>query len=253
MVRLNGKKLTFMTEPSKRQCTHRTAFTLIELLVVVTIIAILVSLLLPALAKAKNQAKHANCKSNLRQIGLAFAIYRGDYDSRFPDRRDLKLSLPGGYRPWTSWPRSDPRSGWAAVILNRHNARSRIWSCPGLQNTPLSEHPQAVQQIHEDMDSIHSNYWMWRFDRPDDPVPLDNFWGKAEHSVVQDLKLANNPFIGVPKGPSEVELTVDVYFPTTIQSLKEEIRGLAAHSDGRNRLMLDSHVEFKRDPRIAKR
>ena len=94
---------------------------------------------------------------------------------------------------------------------------------------------------------------MWRFDRPDDPVPLDNFWGKAEHSVVQDLKLANNPFIGVPKGPSEVELTVDVYFPTTIQSLKEEIRGLAAHSDGRNRLMLDSHVEFKRDPRIAKR
>ena len=94
---------------------------------------------------------------------------------------------------------------------------------------------------------------MWRFDRPDDPVLLDNFWGKPEHAVVRDLVLANNPFIGIPNGPSEVELAIDVYFPATIQSLEEEIRGLAAHSGGRNRLMLDSHVQFKRDLRIEKR
>ena len=99
----------------------------------------------------------------------------------------------------------------------------------------------------------YSTYWMWRFDRPDNPVPLDNFWGKTEDGVVRDLALANNPFIGIPNGSSEVELAVDVYFPATIQSLEEEIRGLAAHSDGWNRLMLDNHVEFKRDRRIRKR
>ena len=241
------------SELDKQPGRQGAAFTLIELLVVVAIIAILAGLLLPALAKAKNQAKRSNCKSNLRQIGLAFAMYRGEHDSRFPDRRDLKLSLPGGYRPWTSWPRSDPRSGWAAAILGLPNGRESIWLCPGLQNTPLPKHPQAVQQVHEEADSTRSNYWMWRFDRPDDPVPLDNFWGKPEHAVVRDLTLINNPFIGIPNGPSEVELTVDVYFPATIQSLEEEIRGLAAHSDGRNRLMLDSHVEFKRDLRIGKR
>ena len=71
--------------------------------------------------------------------------------------------------------------------------------------------------------------------------------------VVRDLALANNPFIGIPNGSSEVELAVDVYFPATSQSLEEEIRGLAAHSDGWNRLMLDNHVEFKRDRRIRKR
>ena len=248
-----GKQLAMVIEPDKEQRVQQTAFTLIELIVVVAIIAILISLLLPALAKAKNEAKRTNCKSNLRQIGLVFAMYRGDHDSRFPDRRDLKLSLPGGYRPWTSWPSSDPRSGWAAAIFSGLNGRERVWLCPGLQNTPLPKHPQAVQQVHEEADSTRSNYWMWRFDRPDDPVLLDNFWGKPEHAVVRDLVLANNPFIGIPNGPSEVELAIDVYFPATIQSLEEEIRGLAAHSGGRNRLMLDSHVQFKRDLRIEKR
>ena len=76
-------------EPDKEQRVQQTAFTLIELIVVVAIIAILISLLLPALAKAKNEAKRTNCKSNLRLIGLVFAMYRVDHDSRFPDRRDL--------------------------------------------------------------------------------------------------------------------------------------------------------------------
>ena len=112
----------------------KAAFTLIELIVVVAIIAILISLLLPALAKAKNEAKRTNCISNLRQIGLVFAMYRGDHDSCFPDRRDLKLSLPGGYRPWTSWPRSSrsPRNsrrrrGCRTKICSRCRSSSRSW------------------------------------------------------------------------------------------------------------------------------
>src|SRR5437868_1144145 len=81
----------------------RHAFTLIELLVVIAIIAILASLLLPVLTRAKQRGQRASCLSNLRQIGIAFTMYLSDGGERFVDRRDLKSSLPGGYRPWTSW------------------------------------------------------------------------------------------------------------------------------------------------------
>ena len=59
-------------------------FTLIELLVVVAIISLLVSILLPSLSRAKDLARKVVCASNLRNIGLASAVYRGDWDGVFP-------------------------------------------------------------------------------------------------------------------------------------------------------------------------
>ena len=59
-------------------------FTLIELLVVIAIIGVLASLLLPALASAKERAKLIKCVSNQKQIGIAFQLYGGDNNERFP-------------------------------------------------------------------------------------------------------------------------------------------------------------------------
>ena len=223
-------------------------FTLVELLVVIAVIAILMALVFPVLARAKARAHRAACLSNLRQIAIGFDLALSDNENRFPDRRDLKTAL--GYQPWATWPPSDPRGGWAAAALQLQLPARRVWMCPALESSTLAQAIQ-VQQLSVPGDSTSAvRYWFWRFDRKDDPVSPDNFWGKTVDQSVIDLQSITNVVIGTPGGPSDVELAVDVYFPRTIPTVAPELRGRAAHRKGRNRLFLDGHAEFMRDPRL---
>jgi len=72
-------------------------FTLIELLIVMAIIAILASMLLPALASARDTAKRTSCMNQLKQHGQALHMYTGDFNDRFPE------SYSWFYATWLSW------------------------------------------------------------------------------------------------------------------------------------------------------
>jgi prepilin-type N-terminal cleavage/methylation domain-containing protein/prepilin-type processing-associated H-X9-DG protein len=71
--------------------SQRPAFTLIELLVVIAIIAILAALLLPALSKAREQARLIACVGSVKQVGLGSQLYQEDFEGYFPDTNASSL------------------------------------------------------------------------------------------------------------------------------------------------------------------
>jgi prepilin-type N-terminal cleavage/methylation domain-containing protein len=114
-------KITRFPKTSHRATSQivRPGFTLIELLIVIAIIAILASLLLPALAGAKKKAQAINCISNLHQWGIVWAVYSGD-------NRD---SFPTGANP-DGTPDANARSAWFDALQLPLAQRQNIETCP---------------------------------------------------------------------------------------------------------------------------
>ena len=94
--------------PTPNSSRHRRAgFTLIELLVVISIIALLIALLLPALARAKILALQIECASNMRQVGIAMSEYANEYRGKYPmaNTGDWPFGTFAGYTTtWTQYP-----------------------------------------------------------------------------------------------------------------------------------------------------
>jgi prepilin-type N-terminal cleavage/methylation domain-containing protein len=145
---------------------RRAAFTLVELLVVVAIIAVLASVLLPALSAARRRGIEAVCLSNLRQIGILFAYYAEDQNGMYPAAQD-PVHVDPSYWLWMG-------RGFRGVLepyLGRvSEARPSILWCPADPSTEFEKTSYAYS-----MAFYHSPEQINEFDEPadtyTDPLP----------------------------------------------------------------------------------
>ncbi|MGD0813862.1 MAG: prepilin-type N-terminal cleavage/methylation domain-containing protein [Verrucomicrobiota bacterium] len=136
----HGLKMTAIGSPKR----SFTGFTLIELLVVIAIIAILAAMLLPALAKAKMNAKRIQCASNLRQWTVAFNLYCNDnHDSM----------MLGWYAVDTTPPTPATEGEWSLALQPYINTNNNVAFCP-LATTLRSSLPSGQMWTTENVQNL---------------------------------------------------------------------------------------------------
>jgi prepilin-type N-terminal cleavage/methylation domain-containing protein/prepilin-type processing-associated H-X9-DG protein len=107
-------------------------FTLIELLVVIAIIAVLLAILMPAMRKIKETARETTCKSNLKNIGLAVAMYLDDYERKLPPRQSANEFL------WfesdgVTYRKAGSSGSYWGLWYKDYLKEPKIFGCPSLQ------------------------------------------------------------------------------------------------------------------------
>jgi prepilin-type N-terminal cleavage/methylation domain-containing protein/prepilin-type processing-associated H-X9-DG protein len=107
-------------------------FTLIELLVVISIIALLMSIMMPALARVKKQSQSVACMARLRSWGMAYKLYTDDYDGKFQPGWDVGLSAQ-----------------WLVVMRTYYDSDDRMLLCPTATRTTLGANDSGTWKAWE--------------------------------------------------------------------------------------------------------
>ena len=230
--------------------TRRSGFTLIELLVVISIIAVLAAMLFPVFARAREKGRQAACSSNLRQLGMADAMYRSDYDECC---LPMRVNLVGRI--------------WWMVLLQPYVKNLQVLDCPSCSDRSWCDGRGACETGA--WQRYRGGYGYNYYSAPGEPGnPVGPNWDQGQWLWLGEAAIANptdlitladsdcvvfgwSPLVsgwgGTPGGWDEPWWR-DPNDPTNA------IRGgvtLRRHNDRINCLFFDGHVKATRQTQIT--
>ena len=248
---------------------RKAGFTLVELLVVIGIIALLISILLPSLNRARETANRVKCASNLRQIGQALLLYANENKGNYPRTLYNVASAPtwGGdaaYKdeqdPFTAGLTENNVAAAFFLLLRTQDITSEVFICPSSNaekdqytadndatGTPTAQDQSEFSALWNDAGATAVNL-SYSYANPYPDATAQGAGYRLNSSLSAEFAVAADVNPGVDGVNGDDVVTVDVSSPSS------DMRNANSNNhdgDGQNVLYGDGHVEFQNTPFVG--